>query len=105
MGRKVLLWGGMWKQDRKGKIEEFLGRYLEFAPSIYEFLGPLAAEARIRQRIEAAISDSLYKQSGVIGRFQDDDIRYYRKREDEAPLTITVRGADSILGLDASIEA
>ena len=94
----------MWKPDRKGKIEELLGRYLELAPSILEFLGPLATEARIRQRIEAAIADSLYEQNGVIGRFQDDDIRYYRRREDEAPLSITVRGADSILGLDTSIE-
>jgi hypothetical protein len=74
-GKKVLVWGGMWKPGRKdpGTMNEFLQGYSKFAPLISElirefrlFLGPVVGDRRIRQRIEAAVAASLNKQSGLL---------------------------------------
>jgi hypothetical protein len=39
-GRKVLVWGGMWKTDRRDPklIDDFLERYSELAPKILKFI-------------------------------------------------------------------
>ena len=111
-GRKTLIWGGMWKPDRKGSstMLEFLNRYLELSPLIYQFLGqlrfflaPIDAEKRMRQRIEAAIAKKLLEQPEIIGEFQDNDIRYQPRRTNEKPILVTMRSFESILGLSSEL--
>ncbi len=96
----------MWKAGTRDRIGEFLNRYVELSMFIYEFLGlfrvfiaPVDAERRIRERIEAKIAQELYKKSGAIGKFQENDVRYKPKRSDEAPISVAMRGSRRILGL------
>jgi len=67
-GKKKLVWRGMWKPGTKGPhvMLDFLSRYPKLSSVIYEFLGqlriflaPIEVEKRIRERIEAAIANSL----------------------------------------------
>jgi len=107
-GKKKLVWGGMWKPGTKGPdvMLEFLNRYSELSSAIYEFLGqlkiflaPIEVEKRIRERIEAAIADRLFTQPRLIGKFQDNDIRYLPRRNSEEPISIKMVSFEPILGL------
>ena len=89
-GKKVLLWGGMWKTDRKEPkiICEFLQKNSELAPKIVKFIehfrifvAPLDEVNRIRERIDSEIAKSLNLQSGFIADFQDHDVRYRPTRQ------------------------
>ena len=91
-GRKALLWGGMWKTDRKEPklICEFIEKNSDIAPKIVNFirqfrifLAPIDENKRIRERIESEISRSLNQQNGIISDFQDKDIRYRPTRPRE----------------------
>jgi len=70
-GRKILVWGGMWKSDRKDPkfILDFLKRHSELAPKILRFveqfrvfLAPIDADKRILERIESEIARSINEQ-------------------------------------------
>ena len=67
------------------------------------FLGPLDNEKRIRQRTEASTAGMLYNQPGIVGDFQEKDIRYSRRHPDEKPIENTLKGKDEILGLSKSL--
>ena len=108
-GKKILVWGGMWKPDRKepSTMLEFLNRYSELSSIIYKFLkhirfflAPIDSEKRVRQRIEAAISERLSKQLGLIGEFQDSDIKYSPRRTEEKSILVSIEASEQILGLD-----
>jgi len=105
-GTKQLVWGGMWKPGTRNRMGEFLKRYLELSPIIYDFmglfrifLGPLDIEKRFRQRVEAAIAENLYRQLGLIGEFQDGDIRYQPRKAIEEPIKVVMIGNEDILGM------
>ncbi len=113
-GKKKLVWGGMWKPGRRGpqRMLEFLNRYSELSKVIYEFLGqyriflaPLDVKERIRQRIEAAIASKLSEHPGLIGKFQNDDIRYRPRRTDEDPISAKMISFEPILGLCSEMAA
>jgi hypothetical protein len=105
-GRKRLIWEGMWKPGTQHRTGEFLIRYEELAPQIHRFLGvfriflgPFEGEMRLRERIEAAIAQSLQRQEGKGDQFQDTEIRYAPRREGEVPIMIKLRCSASIFGL------
>ena len=107
-GKRVLIWGGLWKPERKNAKtkKEFVDRKEELAPKISElisqfrlFLAPIDGDRRIRQRVEAAIASKLLEQSGVIGEFQDDDIRYWPRRLDEQEMRVKMKFPKPIMGL------
>lgn len=105
-GKKTLLWEGMWKSSICDRMGEFLNRYSELSPLVYKlmgafriFLAPLDVEDRIRQRIEAALAKRLYQQPGLVGKFQDDDIRYSPRRHGEKPISVSKIFPEEILGL------
>jgi len=106
-GKKVLVWGGMWKTStRINRMEEFLNRYSELSPIITQFLqcmrvfiAPLKEEKKIIERIEAAVAQQLYGQTGIVGAFQDNDIRYRPKRNDEEPIIIKMSQTENLLGI------
>ena len=107
-GRKTLVWGGMWKSDRKDPkfICDFLKRYSELSPKVIKFieqfrifLAPIDAHKRIMERIESEIASSLNKQKGIVGRFQDKDVRYKPRRQNERQIRVTMAFPKSIMGL------
>ena len=107
-GRKILVWGGMWKSDRKDPkfILEFLKRYSELAPKILRFieqfrvfLAPIDVDRRIRERIESEIAGSLNEANGVVRSFQDADIRYKPRRLNEQQIKVIMAFPKSIMGL------
>lgn len=111
-GTKVLLWEGMWKPGTRDRMGEFLNQFSKLAPVIHEllrlfriFIAPLDAESRIRQRIEAAVAHRLYQSPGLIGEFQDQDIRYSPRRSDEKPISIKMSLSEPILGLGDELMA
>ena len=107
-GKKVLLWGGLWKSDRKdpAMMGEFLKDYqtfslqiLEFLKQIRLFLIPIQGDRRIREHIEAGIASHFYEHPGVVGSFQNDDIRYKPRKPDEQSFLIKVNNSDLVMGL------
>jgi len=113
-GKKRLVWGGMWKPSTRGphRMLEFLNRYTELSSIIYKFieqfrvfLAPLDVQKRIRQRIEGAIANRLLEQPGLIGKFQDSDIRYRPRRIDEKPVSVKMAAFEPILGLCSELLA
>jgi len=63
------------------------------------FIGPLEIETRIRRRIEGALSRQLMRQPPPIGTFQDDDIRYNRRKDNEKPISVSIVSSEKIYGL------
>lgn len=107
-GNKVLLWGGMWKTDRRNPklISEFIDRHEEFAPKILVFLksfriflAPIDGDKRIIERIEAEIARSLNQQEGLIGAFQDKDVRYRPTKPNEQQFRVLMTFPQPIMGL------
>ncbi|MCL5949643.1 MAG: hypothetical protein M1490_04120 [Candidatus Bathyarchaeota archaeon] len=113
MGKKKLVWGGMWKTDRKSPkiMIEYLNNYQQLSILAYAFLtqfrvflAPLDNDnQRLRQRIEAAIAQDLLQQDGIIGSFQDNGIRYYLRRQSEPPIKIKLNGYEQLLGLNGEL--
>jgi hypothetical protein len=90
-GKKVCIWPGKYDKEFKFSIPSLADSFTKLAPTIvslarlYRFyLAPIDCDMRLRQRLEAAIADHLYKKPGIIGQFQDRGIRYRpRKREEK----------------------
>jgi len=111
-GKKVLLWGGMWKTNRREPklISDFIGRQAELAPKILKFIGqfriflaPIDGEKRIIERIEAEIARSINQQEGLIGTFQDKDVRYRPTRPNERQFRAVMTFPKPIMGLREEI--
>lgn len=107
-GKKVLIWGGMWKSDRKDPnfILDFLKRHSEIAPKILRFielfrvfLAPIDVNRRIREKIESRIAGSLNESNGIVSSFQDADIRYKPRRLNEQKIKVIMSFPESIMGL------
>ena len=111
-GKKVLLWGGMWKTNRREPklISDFIDRQAELAPKTLLFLkqfriflAPIGEDKRIIERIEAEIARSLNQQGGLIGAFQDKDVRYRPTRPDEQQFRVVMTFPQSIMGLNEEL--
>lgn len=112
-GNKVLIWGGMWKVDRREQknICDFLERQSELNPKIIRFieqfkvfLAPIECDKRTRERIESKIALTLKEQEGIISSFQDQDIRYRPSRKDESPFRVSMSFFELILGLSKELD-
>jgi len=111
-GEKILVWGGMWKKDRREPklICDFIDKQAELAPKILLFLSqfrlflaPMNEENRIVERIEAEIARSINQQDGIVGRFQDKDIRYRPTRPDEPQFKVAMTFSQQIMGLNQEL--
>jgi hypothetical protein len=111
-GNKVLVWGGLWKRNRKDdKFRiEFFQNYSLYAPKIAKFLEqlhfffmPIEADKRLRERIESAIAAMLANAEGVIGGFQDKDVRYKPRTVAEQPIKIVMTFSKPIMGLSEDL--
>lgn len=111
-GEKILIWGGMWKTDRREPklICDFIDRQPELAPKILLllkqfriFLAPVNEEKRIIERLEAEIARSINQQEGIVGRFQDNDIRYRPTKPNEQQLRVVMTSSQQIMGLNEEL--
>lgn len=112
-GKKILVWGGMWKSNRRGSdtMIEYLHQYHKLSSLSYTFLNQFriflapfdSDDRRLRQRLEAAIASKLFEQDGIIGSFQDNDVRYYPRRPKEQPIKIKLKFNELILGLSGEL--
>jgi len=91
---------------------KLLERYSELSKAAYDllrafhiFLIPLNSNRRIRQRIEAAIAETLFNQPGVVGEFQNKDIKYVSRRPDEESVQVAIESGGKILGLPKELTA
>ncbi len=110
-GVKRVLWKGMYESTREKGLGEFVNRLPTLVTSLVGFVrlmcfrvAPLDCDARVRTRIEAALSRHLRDQPEPVGPFQDNGIRYVHRRSDEEPILITCSPIEGILGLPATIE-
>ena len=110
-GEKVLIWGGMWKPDRKEPkfMSEFLINYPQLAPKILIFIrlfrifvAPVDGNDRVRERIESAVARSLNQQPGLIGSFQDKDVRYKPRKTTEKSFKVAMT-FPNIMGLSEEL--
>lgn len=105
-GQRDLVWDGLWRKGKDYKSTEFLSRYKELIPKLYNllklfriYLIPLDCDNRLRKRIEGAITNTLYEQNGIIGNFQEVDMRYIKRTKDEEPIKLKLKSKIKILGL------
>lgn len=104
-GKRVRLWQGL---CRGGKIIDFLTRHDKLFPKIMELFNlfrlyliplPLDCESRLRKRIEGTIAEILYNYKGVVGEFQEPDIKYQKPKINRGTIRIELRHNSKILGL------
>jgi hypothetical protein len=110
-GDKRLLWRGLYGRGAEPTLAPFIENLERLAPPLRTFigfvrfyLGPLEVDSRLRRRIEAAIADHLYGQSGPAN-FQDAGIRYDRRHPDEAPTEVRLDGVSTLRGLPEVVAA
>ncbi len=111
-GEKVLLWDGMWRSDSRNTIGDFLARYPELSAAVHSLFGamrlfliPMEADARLRQRVEAALALGLRDREGIVGAFQDSDIRYRPRRKMEPSISVELDLPALIHGVSHTFEA
>ena len=66
-------------------------------------LAKLFSDKRILERIESEIARSINEQNGIIGSFQDKDIRYRPRKLNEEQFKVTMSFPKSIMGLSEEL--
>jgi len=102
-GKRVRIWEGTWRGE---KVENFLGKYEEFIPKIFEllklyrfYLIPMNFEINLRKRIEGELCKHLFDQGSIIGNFQEPDYRYQLRKINNGPLKINLNFDTDLLGV------
>ena len=94
--RKVELWGGLWKPERRGMFPAYAAEFEKLAPRITEllklyrlFVGSMRGSDRMRERAEAAIIRSVRSQDpkGIL----DENLKFRPRGPSESPVTYEFR--------------
>jgi hypothetical protein len=108
-GKKVDVWPGIYGSPSRPSVEAWLDHYPQFAATaaklarVYRFfLADAAWDARLRHRVEAAISTALRESDH---NFQDDNVRYRPRRSDELELEVEIGCSSRLLGLPRFVRA
>jgi len=108
-GRQEILWDGLWRKDRRGKLADFVRDAVRLVAAAKEellihrlFLAPSSHEQRILRRIEGAIAAHL-RADAVAGSLMPSDVRYHTRTADEAPMLLRLAAPTAILGLPSEI--
>lgn len=105
-GRKAPIWPGKYDPKNRRSVVECVRAFLDLAPQIAALtellrfvVTDLDTTRRLRQRTEAALAQHLYAVPGMVGAFQEEDIRYAPRRGDELPVSCRVRSSVTLLGV------
>lgn len=111
-GVKEIIWNGMWRKGTRNLIPEYIDKSTKIVSStkkllkLFEvFVIPFESDARTRKRIEGSLSKYLLKQPPPVGSFQDDDIRYVLRKENEEKINIKFIVQETIFGFPLDITA
>lgn len=111
-GTAEVLWPGLWRKGSRDRMPEFAARYLELAPAILDylrvievFLGPIEADRRFRQRVEGALARHIWDQPPPGNDLLPRDVRYRRRQEHEAPVSVDLRCSEDIIGIPDNLSA
>ena len=109
-GKRVLIWPGRYGSNKNLSISDFLIKMESSPEKMFKFikllrfwLAPLEVENRIRERIEAGIAKYLQSLDGYVGDFQDKEVRYRGRSENEPPILITISSPVKIAGLPETL--
>lgn len=102
-GERVWVWKGT---GRGEKLQEFLINFekhskeaIDFIRIFHIYLLSFDCDQNLRKRIEGLIAQSLYKQEGVIGQFQEPDCRYRAPKVEGGPWLIRLNCKTKICSL------
>ncbi len=105
-GQRAQIWPGMWKSGDEYRANEFLQRRSELGTHLHQMLSsmriwliPMGTHQRTRCLIEGAISQALRQASEPACSFQEDDIRYQYRGNDEPTAVFTIGNARRFIGL------
>jgi hypothetical protein len=68
-------------------------------------VAPTTCSDRLRERIEAALAGHLRQQKGLVGEFQETDVRYIPLQTDDAPVTVHISWQRMPRGVPEVLEA
>jgi hypothetical protein len=111
---KVLIWGGTRYRSQRIDFADFINEYSRLAPGIASllqyfriFLASSFLEQRIIRRIGAGIASNIRAKSGIIGNFQDADVRFESRLISEELFGTKFKFPKDVvvLGLDDTIMA
>lgn len=112
VGRREVLWLGLYGRSRETSLAGFVERLPVLAPALQTFvdlvrfhIAAFEGDTRLRKRIEAAIADHLYAQQGLAAEFQEQDIHYDRKLSEEPTVEVAVRSQVRLEGLPELVAA
>jgi hypothetical protein len=105
-GRKVLLWPGRHGRDGERSLSVFIEHFPGLASAVVDlartyrfFIAPLECDKRLRQRIEAAVAQYLYKSPGMVGEFQIAGLVYRPRLDDEVAVQALIRCKETLIGI------
>jgi hypothetical protein len=96
-GEKKLLWRGVYGKGAEANVAGFVDKLPTLAPTLVEFVrsirfhvAPTTCTDRMRKRIEAALADHLRQQKGLVGEFQEEDVRYVQRQAEEEAISVDI---------------
>jgi hypothetical protein len=102
-GVRNRVWDGT---GRGAKLENFLINFerhskeaIEFIRIFHIYLLPFDCDRNLRKRIEGLIAHSLYKQDGIVKKFQEPDCRYQEPKVEGSPWRIRLNCKTKFCGL------
>ena len=109
-GKNVMIWPGYFDTENKVTPIDIVRNLANLTEAITSLIGvyrffvaPLHSETRLRQRIEAAIANTLYNVPGAIGAFQDKGIRYKPRNASKKPIKCSITSTITLLGMPRSL--
>ena len=110
-GDKKLLWRGVYGPLAQPNLGGFVAQLPSLAPALVQFVqimrfhvAPTSCSDRSRRRIEAALSEHLRQYEGLVGIFQDEDVRYEARRTGDLPITVKLTWQQKPLGVPELLE-
>ncbi len=108
-GESIVVWNGLWRKGYRDKFPEFLRRYegiatvIKGALSVQNiFVAPMDVDSRTRKRIEGALAFAVRNNKDASS-LLPKDIRYFKNKEDESPIAISIEAQSKIEGLPRQI--
>ena len=111
-GEKRILWKGMAARGEETRALDYLRRHAELAPAleqiisaIHFWLAPLTLDKRMSNRIEGALASHFASLPGLVGGYQDPEVRYYLRDSSEEPIEVSFLNPPPIVGFPLKLSA